>query len=126
MKKFRNSKWFFPFAVVLCLCAIALGVQVTYGAYIRRSYVKAVIATNETEKLFGSNLLYGVKNQPDDPDTAADTEKDTKQIALILSSRDASATEMEEGAIATAEDAGYKILSYDAQSDASHQHQVSD
>lgn len=68
MKKFRNSKWFFPFAVVLCLCAIALGVQVTYGAYIRRSYVKAVIATNETEKLFGSNLLYGVKNQPDDPD----------------------------------------------------------
>ena len=67
MKKFRNSKWFFPFAVVLCLCAIALGVQVTYGAYIRRSYVKAVIATNETEKLFGSNLLYGVKNQPNDP-----------------------------------------------------------
>lgn len=64
MKKFKNSKWFFPFAVVLCLCAIALGVQVTYGAYIRRSYVKAVIATNETEKLFGSNLLYGVKNQP--------------------------------------------------------------
>lgn len=67
MKKFRNSKWFFPFAVALCLCAIALGVQVTYGAYIRRSYVKAVIATNETEKLFGSNLLYGVKNQPDNP-----------------------------------------------------------
>ena len=71
MKKFRNSKWFFPFAVVLCLCAIALGVQVTYGAYIRRSYVKAVIATNETEKLFGSNLLYGVKNQPDAPGSDA-------------------------------------------------------
>lgn len=67
MKQFKNKKWFFPFAVALCLCAIALGVQVTYGAYIRRSYVKAVIATNETEKLFGSNLLYGVKNQPDNP-----------------------------------------------------------
>lgn len=65
MQQFKNKKWFFPFAVVLCLCAIALGVQVTYGAYIRRSYVKAVIATNETEKLFGSNLLYGVKNQQD-------------------------------------------------------------
>ena len=62
-----------------------------------------------------------IANQPDDPDTAADTEKDTKQIALILSSRDASATEMEEGAIATAGDAGYKILSYDAQSDAAQQ-----
>ena len=62
-----------------------------------------------------------IANQPDDPDTAADTEKDTKQIALILSSRDASATEMEEGAIATAEDAGYRILSYDAQSDAAQQ-----
>lgn len=68
MKQFKNKKWFFPFAVVLCLCAIALGVQVTYGAYVRRSYVKAVIATNETEKLFGSNLLYGVKNQPENPD----------------------------------------------------------
>ena len=72
MKKFRNSKWFFPFAVVLCLCAIALGVQVTYGAYIRRSYVKAVIATNETEKLVGSNLLYGVKNQPTNADRSDD------------------------------------------------------
>ena len=41
----------------------------SYGAYIRRSYIKAVIATNETEKLFGSNLLYGVKNQPSDPDS---------------------------------------------------------
>lgn len=71
MKKYTNQKWLFPFAVVLCLCAIALGVQVTYGAYIRRSYVKAVIATNETEKLFGSNLLYGVKNQPNDPDSDA-------------------------------------------------------
>lgn len=69
MEKFTNKKWFFPFAIALCLCAIALGIQVTYGAYIRRSYVKAVIATNETEKLFGSNLLYGVKNQPDDPDS---------------------------------------------------------
>lgn len=67
MKQFKNKKWFFTFAVALCLCAIAVGVQVTYGAYIRRSYVKAVIATNETEKLFGSNLLYGVKNQPDNP-----------------------------------------------------------
>ncbi|MGM9617998.1 substrate-binding domain-containing protein [Butyricicoccus sp.] len=62
-----------------------------------------------------------IANQPDDLDTAAGTEKDTKQIALILSSRDASATEMEEGAIATAEDAGYKILSYDAQSDPAKQ-----
>lgn len=69
MKKFTNKKWFFPFAVALCLCVIALGVQVTYGAYIRRSYVKAVIATNETEKLFGSNLLYGIKNQPENPDS---------------------------------------------------------
>ena len=67
-----------------------------------------------------------IANQPDDPDTAADTEKDTKQIALILSSRDASATEMEEGAIATAEDAGYKILSADAQSDAAQQLQFNE
>lgn len=62
-----------------------------------------------------------IANQPDDPDAAADTEEDTRQIALILSARDASATEMEEGAIATAEDAGYKILSYDAQSDPAQQ-----
>lgn len=69
MKNFTGKKWFFPFSVVLCLCVIALGVQMTYSAYVRRSYVKAVIATNETEKLFGSNLLYGVKNQPGDPDS---------------------------------------------------------
>ena len=69
MKNFTGKKWFFPFAAALCLCVIALGVQMTYSAYVRRSYVKAVIATNETEKLFGSNLLYGVKNQPDDPDS---------------------------------------------------------
>ena len=62
-----KKKWFFPAAVVFFLGIFALGVQLAYGAYIRRSYVKAVIATNETEKLFGSNLLYGVKNQPDDP-----------------------------------------------------------
>lgn len=59
-----------------------------------------------------------IDNQPDDPDTAVGTEEDTKQIALILSSRDASTTEMEEGAVATAENTGYKIVSYDAQSDA--------
>ena len=31
--------------------------------------MKSVIATNETEKLFGSNLLYGVKNQPANPES---------------------------------------------------------
>lgn len=67
MKKIMKRKIFFPFAVVFLLIITALGVQMTYGAYMRRSYVKAVIATNETEKLFGSNLLYGVKNQPEDP-----------------------------------------------------------
>lgn len=64
MKKIMKKKYFYPFAVVFLLMITALGVQMTYGAYMRRSYVKAVIATNETEKLFGSNLLYGVKNQP--------------------------------------------------------------
>lgn len=67
MKKIMAKKWFFPLAVGFFLCAIALGAQLTYGAYVRRSYIKAVIATNETEKLFGSNLLYGVKTQPSDP-----------------------------------------------------------
>ena len=69
MRNLLNKKWFFPFSVILCLCVIALGVQMTYSAYTRRSYVKAVIATNETEKLFGSNLLYGVKNSPENPDS---------------------------------------------------------
>lgn len=69
MKKKRNmtNKWIFPFAVIFFLCVTVIGVQMAYGAYIRRAYVKAVIATNETEKLFGSNLLYGIKNQPDNP-----------------------------------------------------------
>ena len=69
MKRLMKRKWFFPLAIAFFLCIAALGVQLTYGAYIRRAYVKAVIATNETEKLFGSNLLYGVKNQPVDPDS---------------------------------------------------------
>lgn len=64
MKKFLNKRWFFPVALLLLLAFVALGVQLTYSAYIRRSYIKAVIATNETEKLFGSNLLYGFKNEP--------------------------------------------------------------
>lgn len=63
-----KKKWIFPLAVVFFLCVVALGVGLTYGAYIRRAYVKAVIATNETEKLFGSNLLYGVKNEPNNPE----------------------------------------------------------
>lgn len=73
MKKKRNmtNKWIFPFAVIFFLCVTVIGVQMAYGAYIRRAYVKAVIATNETEKLFGSNLLYGIKNQPDNPDDDA-------------------------------------------------------
>lgn len=71
MKKKRNmtNKWIFPFAVIFFLCVTVIGVQMAYGAYIRRAYVKAVIATNETEKLFGSNLLYGIKNQPLDPES---------------------------------------------------------
>ena len=68
MRKLLDKKWLFPAAVALLLCVTALGVQLTVSAYIRRSYVKAVVATNEMEKLFGSNLLYGVKNQPEDPD----------------------------------------------------------
>ena len=68
MRGLKGKKWLFPAAVVLLLCVTALGVQLSVGAYIRRSYVKAVIATNETEKLFGSNLLYGIKNQPTDPE----------------------------------------------------------
>lgn len=62
LKKIMQKKWFFPFAVVLFLCVIVLGTQMTYSAFIRRSYIKAVIATNETEKLFSSNLLHGIKN----------------------------------------------------------------
>lgn len=68
MKQFYSRKWFFPLAVLFLLAVIALGARMSYGAYIRRSYVKAVIATNETEKLFGSNLLYGIKNQPETQD----------------------------------------------------------
>ena len=67
MKKYLNRKYMFPAAVVFLLTIVVLGVRITYGAYVRRSYIKAVIATNETEKLFGSNLLYGIKNQPKDP-----------------------------------------------------------
>lgn len=69
IQNLMRKKWFFPFAVVFLLGVCALGTQLTYSAYIHRSYVKAVIATNETEKLFGSNLLYGVKNQPDHPES---------------------------------------------------------
>lgn len=62
MKKLMQKKWFFTFAVIFFLCVIVLGTQMTYSAFIRRSYIKAVIATNETEKLFSSNLLHGIKN----------------------------------------------------------------
>lgn len=72
MKKLLETKWFFPFSVVLFLFIIALGVQLSYSAYIHRSYVKAVIATNETEKLFASNLLYGVKNVSDTEEAGND------------------------------------------------------
>lgn len=68
MKNLLNKRWFFPVMILLLLTIVAFGAQLTYGAYIRRSYIKAVIATNETEKLFGSNLLYGLKNEPDIPD----------------------------------------------------------
>lgn len=68
MKKILNKRWFFPVAILLLLTFVAVGVQLTYSAYLRRSYVKAVIATNETEKLFGSNLLYGFKNEPELPE----------------------------------------------------------
>lgn len=68
MKKILTKKWFFPLAAAFLLVVIALGAQMSYGAYLRRSYVKAVVATNETEKLFGSNLLYGIKNQPETQD----------------------------------------------------------
>lgn len=68
MKNLLNKRGFFPFAILLLLSIVVLGVQLTYSAYIRRSYIKAVIATNETEKLFGSNLLYGFKNEPSLPE----------------------------------------------------------
>ena len=71
MKRIRTGKWRFWFSVVFFLCAAAFAVQMSYAAYISRSYVKAVAATNEAEKLFGSNLLYGVKNQPTDPDSVS-------------------------------------------------------
>lgn len=69
MNKFIKNKVFFTLLLIFLVFCIIFGINVSYGAYIRRSYIKAVIATNETEKLFGSNLLYGVKNQPEDPDS---------------------------------------------------------
>lgn len=64
MKRFMKNKVLFSLTILFLVACIVLGINMSYGAYIRRSYIKAVIATNETEKLFGSNLLYGVKNQP--------------------------------------------------------------
>lgn len=49
-----------------------LGISITYSAYVNQSYVKAVITTNETEKLFASNLLYGVKKIPTENGTYKD------------------------------------------------------
>lgn len=69
MNKFMKNKLLFSLLIVFLVFCIIFGINVSYGAYIRRSYIKAVIATNETEKLFGSNLLYGVKNQPSNPDS---------------------------------------------------------
>lgn len=68
MKRFMKNKVLFSLTILFLVACIAFGINMSYGAYIRRSYIKAVIATNETEKLFGSNLLYGVKNQPENAD----------------------------------------------------------
>ena len=68
MKRFMKNKVVFSLTILFLVACIAFGINMSYGAYIRRSYIKAVIATNETEKLFGSNLLYGVKNQPENAD----------------------------------------------------------
>ena len=69
MKRFMKNKVLFSLTILFLVACIAFGINMSYGAYIRRSYIKAVIATNETEKLFGSNLLYGVKNQPENADS---------------------------------------------------------
>lgn len=47
----------------LVLVSVA-GIGISLGAYAKQSYIKAVITTNESGKLFSSNLLYGVKNIP--------------------------------------------------------------
>ncbi len=62
-----------------------------------------------------------IASQPDDLDTAAGTDDDSEQIAIILSERNDSTTAMEECAIATAEQAGYTMVSYDAQNDVNAQ-----
>ena len=67
MNKLVKNKVFFTLLLMFLVFCIIFGINVSYGAYIRRSYIKAVIATNETEKLFGSNLLYGIKNEPELP-----------------------------------------------------------
>ena len=69
MNRFMKNKVLFSLSIVFLVICIAFGINLSYSAYIRRSYIKAVIATNETEKLFGSNLLYGIKNQPANPDS---------------------------------------------------------
>lgn len=62
-----------------------------------------------------------IASQLDDLDTAAGTDDDSEQIAIILSERNDSTTAMEECAIATAEQAGYTMVSYDAQNDVNAQ-----
>lgn len=51
-------------SILMITFVFALGISITYSAYVNQSYVKAVITTNETEKLFASNLLYGIKKIP--------------------------------------------------------------
>lgn len=50
--------------ILILVFIFTAGISITYSAYINQSYVKAVITTNETEKLFASNLLYGIKSIP--------------------------------------------------------------
>lgn len=57
----------------------------------------------------------------DEWNTNAGAEKG--QIALLLSSRDESEIEIEEGAMAASEDVGYQLLSYDAENDSTQQMQ---
>ena len=48
MKRFMKNKVLFSLTILFLVACIAFGINMSYGAYIRRSYIKAVIATNET------------------------------------------------------------------------------
>ena len=50
--------------VLMLLSVIVFSVGITMSAYVRQSYVKAVLATNEAGKLFSSNLLQGIRHIP--------------------------------------------------------------